>query len=55
MMWCDIPEIRAGLGNATDCERGYWDVMQQFERGFMLQTDDGVIYVCYSDGRRERR
>jgi len=54
MMWCNIPEIRTGLGNAIDCERGYQGSMQQFERGFTLQTDGGVIYVFYSDGRWER-
>ncbi len=55
MMWCDIPEIRNGLGNATDCERGYQGIMQQFERGFMLQTDNGSTYVFHNDGRWERR
>jgi len=55
MMWCDIAEIRSGLGNATNCERGYQGSMQRFERGFILQTDGGVIYVLYSDGRWERR
>jgi formylglycine-generating enzyme required for sulfatase activity len=55
MVWCDIPEVRSGLGNAIDCERGYQGFMQQFERGFMLQTDDGAIYVFYDDGRWERR
>ena len=55
MMWCDIPEIRDHLGNAIDCERGYQGSMQQFERGFMLQTDNGVIYVFYDNNRWERR
>jgi serine/threonine-protein kinase len=55
MVWCDTPEIRSRLGNATDCERGYQGVMQQFERGFMLQTDTGVVYVLYNDRRWERR
>jgi len=51
MMWCDIPEIRQKLGNATDCERGYQGWMQSFERGFMLQTDTGIIYLFYTDDR----
>jgi hypothetical protein len=55
MMWCNIPEIRRGLGRAIDCERGYQGVMQQFERGFMLQTDSGSVYVFYADSRWERR
>jgi hypothetical protein len=55
MVWCDVPEIRSRLGNATDCERGYQGSMQQFERGFMLQTDSGAIYVFYDDRRWELR
>jgi hypothetical protein len=57
-VWCDTPTIRKRLGNATDCEREYQGSMQQFERGFMLQTDKGAIYVFYSvfynSGRWER-
>jgi hypothetical protein len=55
IIWCDIPEMRARLGNALDCERGYQGSMQQFDRGFMLQTDSGAIYALYDDGRWERR
>lgn len=55
MMWCNIPEIRSGLGNALECEKSYQASMQQFERGFMLQTDTGVIYVCYENGQWESR
>jgi len=54
MMWCDIPEIRQGLGNATDCERGYQGAMQSFEQGFMLQTDSGAIYIFFQDGTWQR-
>jgi hypothetical protein len=50
MMWCDIPEIRAGLGNATDAERAYTGFMQQFDHGFMLQTDTRETFVFYSTG-----
>ena len=52
-MWCDTPEIRNRLGDATDCERGYTGSMQEFERAFMLRTDDGAIYVFYDNGRWE--
>jgi hypothetical protein len=55
MMWCDIPEIRSGLGNAVDCERGYQGSMQQFELGFMIFADDGRTYVFYDSGGWERR
>lgn len=54
MMWCDIPEIRSALGNATDCERGYQGAMQEFEHGSMLQTDGGTIFVFYDDGGWDR-
>jgi hypothetical protein len=54
-MWCDIPEIRNGLGNALDCERGYEGTLQQFERGFALQSDTGTMFVGFSDGTWIRR
>lgn len=55
LMWCDIPAVRDGLGNAVECERGYQGAMQEFDRGFMLQTDVGETYVFYDSGRWERR
>lgn len=57
MMWCDIPTIRDRLGNAIECERGYQGKMQQFEQGFMLQSDSGSIYIFYGyeSGQWERR
>jgi hypothetical protein len=55
MMWCDIPEIRNGLGNAIDCEHEYQGAMQQFEGGFMLWSESGAVYVFYDGGRWERR
>jgi len=54
-MWCDIPEIRSGLGNATDAERGFTGYMQQFDKGFMLQTDYGEIFIFYFNGVWEKR
>jgi hypothetical protein len=54
-MWCNIPEIRSGLGNATDAERSYLSAMQRFENGSMLRTDSGGIYVFYDSGEWERR
>jgi hypothetical protein len=53
-MWCDIPEIRAGLGNATDTERGYSGAMQRFDNGFMIRTDTGGTFVFYAAGMWER-
>jgi hypothetical protein len=54
-MWCDIPEIRNGLGNALDCERGYQGTFQLFDRGSALRTDTGAVYLFFDDGRWERR
>jgi hypothetical protein len=53
MMWCDIGAIRSGLGNATECERPYGGVQQEFQRGFMLQTDSGT-FVFFNDGTWQR-
>lgn len=55
MVWCDTPVVRSRLGNATDCERDYQGLMQQFERGFMLRSDSGAIYVFYNNRRWERK
>ena len=55
MMWCDISDIRGGLGNATDCERGYQGAMQAFQNGFMIQSDTGNIYVFLNSGTWQRR
>jgi len=54
-MWCDIPAIRNGLGNATDAERAFTGSMQQFEEGFMIYTDYGATFVFYSSGSWEQR
>jgi len=55
--WCEKSEIRDRLGDAIDCERGYQGETQEFQRGFMLQTDKGAIYVFYDgeEGSWERR
>jgi len=50
MMWCDIPELRNRLGNALDCERGYYATMQTFTDGFMLRNDRGLLYILFDDG-----
>jgi hypothetical protein len=49
-MWCDIAEIRQALGNATDCERGFQGIMQDFDHGHMLRTDQNMVYVLYKNG-----
>lgn len=55
MMWCNIPELRERLGNAVDCERGYYATMQTFDNGFILRNDLGAIYILYDDGTWQRR
>jgi len=50
MMWCNIPEIRIGLGNAIDDERGYRGYMQSFENGFMIRTDYGATFIFLNNG-----
>ena len=55
VMWCDIPELRSRLGNATDVERSFTGVMQAFVSGFMIGTDDGTVYIFSDDGKWERR
>lgn len=54
-MWCDIPAIRAGLGNALDAERGYTGSLQAFDNAFVVGTDYGATYIFYSGGRWQRR
>lgn len=54
MMWCDIPAIRSGLGNAIDTERSYTGALQSFDRGFVLRTDYGATFVFYDTGQWEQ-
>jgi hypothetical protein len=54
LAWCANPEIRGRLGNALDCGQDYPGSIQAFERGTMLQTDDGKVYVFYADGTWRR-
>lgn len=53
MMWCDSGAIRSGLGNATECERPYAGVQQEFQRGFVLRSDSGT-FVFFYDGIWQR-
>jgi len=46
--WCKYPEIRNGLGNATDAEWGYDATVQDFAQGMIWRTDSGATYVLYS-------
>ena len=50
--WCKYPEIRSGLGNATDAERGYDATVQDFAQGMIWRTDSGATYVLYSSDHK---
>ncbi|MCA9949459.1 MAG: serine/threonine protein kinase [Anaerolineales bacterium] len=54
-MWCDIPAIRNGLGNAVDVEQGYTSSMQKFDNGSMLLTNNGTTYIFFANGAWESR
>ncbi len=47
-VWCTQPQVRQGLGNATSPERPFETTLQEFERGLIFQTDEGVIYILES-------
>ena len=49
-IWCTYSEVRAGLGWATDGERGFDGTVQNFERGSILRTDTGDTYVLFDNG-----
>ena len=53
-IWCDAPDVRQQLRAALDCERSYTGWLQQFEQGFALLSDNGLVYLMYSDGHWER-
>jgi serine/threonine protein kinase len=53
-IWCAHPEVRSGLGNATDGEQGFDVTVQKFDQGIMLRTDLG-IWILYNNGLWERR
>jgi serine/threonine protein kinase len=52
-IWCSFPTIKQGLGNALEGEAGFNATLQNFQNGFILQTDDRTL-VMYNDGNWER-
>ena len=46
-MWCSNNMVRQRMGNALDCERGLTGTVQLFDRGFMLRTDEGLLYIFF--------
>ena len=54
LMWCNILELRERLGNATDCERGYYATIQTFDKGSILMNDHGTVYILFDDGTWQR-
>jgi hypothetical protein len=53
--WCNHPEVHQGLGNAIDAERGYRGYVQEFDKGFVMQTDSGMTFCFYSNGVWDHR
>lgn len=53
-IWCFYPEVRNGLGLATDSERGFQSTVQDFEKGAILRTDTGETYMLYGDSTWRR-
>ena len=47
-VWCQSG-VRNRLGNAIDAERGFDSLIQDFNNGTLLKTDDGSVYVMYTD------
>ena len=54
-VWCSFDEVRNGLGWATDGERGYDAMAQDFDAGWVFRNDFGVIFVLFDDGTWEQR
>ncbi len=53
-IWCINPNVRLGLGWATEAEHAFDTSVQHFEHGLMLRTG-AWTWVLYSDGTWERR
>ncbi len=49
-VWCLRQEVRQGLGNALDAERGFSGTVQDFETGTIIRTDLGETYILHRDG-----
>lgn len=49
-IWCTYGNVRNGLGDAIEAERGENGIVQEFENGFMLRASSGKIYTFYNGG-----
>ncbi|MCP4707580.1 MAG: hypothetical protein GY869_03060, partial [Planctomycetes bacterium] len=47
--WCAEPLVRKLLGNVVGEEHLFETSLQEFERGLIFQTDQGVIYILESE------
>jgi hypothetical protein len=54
-IWCTIPSVRNGLGNATTEEFGYNSIVQDFARGMIFRASNGKALVLYSGDGWEMR
>jgi serine/threonine-protein kinase len=50
-VWCTQPDIRSRLGDATNVERGFDSLVQDFELGSLIRTDEGTTYILYVNRR----
>lgn len=48
-IWCTHGSVRAGLGNARDAESGANGTAQDFERGAIIRTPTGQLFVFFRD------
>lgn len=51
-VWCNNPQLRERLGQATDTERGFEATLQTFERGLIFQTDRGESYILEDESQQ---
>ncbi len=52
-VWCNVAGVRDGLGWATAAERGFGALVQVFDYGRILHTDEDESFVIYADGSWE--
>jgi hypothetical protein len=49
--WCSEVRLQKAIGFAVEDEHGvYEDLLQEFERGFVLLGGDGSAYILFGDG-----
>ena len=49
-VWCTYPEVRQGLGNATNYEWGNHNRVQDFSGGLAIRATNGRVYLLLNNG-----